>query len=416
MAESGLPGVDAARAAWLAAAARAGCATLLPAEIVAISDAVGRVTAERVCARWSVPADPVAAMDGIAVCSRDAAPDVADPRAPVVLPPGGFDLVDTGDLLPAGRDTVIMREHVRHRPDGTVEIPAAAAPGGHVRQVGEDVRAGALLLPAHHRLRPMDAALAASTGHTTLAVHRRPVVAIVPTGDEIRPIGSDLAAGEVLDTNSLLLAATLRETGCAVRPLPIQPDRPDRITAAVRDAARAADLVLILAGSSGGRDDHTAAVLRALGEVVVHGVAVKPGHPVALGILRGDRSVPVVGVPGYPVSTALTVELFVLPLLAGLQGRAPPRRPTLDARLGVDVAPSGVERYVLVTLREPERSAAPIAEPSHRGAGALSALVRADGLLHVAAGRQHHAGDPVTIGLLRDRDDPTLPGRSAVES
>lgn len=162
----------------------------------------------------------------------------------------------------------------------------------------------------------MDAALTARAGHIRLVVHTRPVVAIIPTGDEIRPIGTGLGRGEVLDTNSLLLGAVLREAGCDVRPLPIQPDQPQRIATAAHDTADAADLVLIIAGSSAGRDDHTADVLRTLGQVVVHGVAVKPGHPVVLGIHHGDRAVPIIGVPGYPVSVALTIDLFALPLLS----------------------------------------------------------------------------------------------------
>jgi putative molybdopterin biosynthesis protein len=407
MAEPGLLNVQAALAAWLAACTRAGCQMLLPTESVAVEDAVGRVTAEAVHSRWSVPADPVAAMDGIAVYARDAVPDPVDPRAPVILAPDQYDPIDTGDVVPAGRDTVVMREHIRHRPDGTVEIPAPAQ-GCHVRQIGEDFCAGELLLLAHHQLRPMDAALAASAGHVGLVVHTRPVVVIIPTGDEIRPIGTVLARGEVLDTNSLLLGAVLREAGCDVRPLPIQPDQPHRITTAAHDAADTADLVLIIAGSSAGRDDHTAAVLRTLGEVVVHGVAVKPGHPVVLGIHHGDRAVPVIGVPGYPVSAALTIDLFALPLLSRLQGRPPPQRPTLHACLAVDIAPANTDRYLLITLREPQppNGATPSAEPSHRGAGALSALARADGLLHLSPGEQHHVGDPITIQLLRGRDLP----------
>lgn len=408
MAEPALLDVESARAAWLAACTRAGCPLLLPAETVPIGAAAGRVTAQPVRARWSVPADPVAAMDGIAVRAHDARPNPADPHAPVILPPEHYDPIDTGDVLPAGRDTVVMREHIRRRPDGTAEIQAPTpTPGSHVRQVGEDFCAGELLIPAHRQLRPMDTALAASAGHTDLAVHTRPVVAIIPTGDEIRPIGTDPARGEVLDTNSLLLGAVLREAGCDVRPLPIQPDQPQRIAAAVRDAAHTADLVLVIAGSSAGRDDHTADVLRNLGELVVHGVAVKPGHPVVLGVHHGDRAVPIIGVPGYPVSAALTIDLFALPLVARLQGRPPPRRPAVDARLAVDIAAADLDRYLLIALREPARrhGGAPAAEPSHRGAGALSALARADGLLHLAAGERRRAGDPVRVELLRDRDE-----------
>ncbi|MDQ2883241.1 MAG: molybdopterin molybdotransferase MoeA [Actinomycetota bacterium] len=415
MAEERGPGVKAAQAAWLAACAQAGCATSLPAEQVAIAEAVGRVTARPVHARWSVPAHPVAAMDGIAVHALDVGPDAGHPYRPVVLPPDRFDLIDTGDPLPAGRDTVVMREHVQRRLDGAVEILTPTAAGRHVRAVGEDVRAGEPLLSAHHLLRPVDVATAASAGHIELTVHARPLVAVIPTGDEIRPIGADLARGEVLETNSLLLTGILHDAGCDVRTWAIQPDQPSRIATAARDAATEADLVLIIAGSSAGRGDHTAAVLRTLGEVIVHGVAVKPGHPVVLGVLHTERPVPVIGVPGYPISAAMTVDLFALPMLAGLHNRRPPRRPTITARVAVDLAPADVERYLLVTVREPDRpdDPVPIADPSHRGAGALSALMRADGLLLIAAGRQHRAGDPVAIELLRHPDPTRAPGRSS---
>lgn len=236
--------------------------------------------------------------------------------------------------------------------------------------------------------------------------HTRPVVAIIPTGDEIRPIGADLARGEVLDTNSLLLAATLAESGCEVRTLPIQPDLPERITATARSAAHVADLVLILAGSSVGRDDHTADVVRALGEVVVHGVAIRPGHPVVLGVLHGDSVTPVIGVPGYSVSAALTVDLFALPLLYQLQGRQPPRRPTVTARIAADIPPAAMDRYILLTLPEPNPPAGslPVAEPSPQGDGPLSALSRANGRLHVPAGEERRAGETVTMRVLRRED------------
>jgi putative molybdopterin biosynthesis protein len=220
-------------------------------------------------------------------------------------------------------------------------------------------------------------------------------VAIVPTGDEVRPLGAALAPGELLDTNSLMLAATLRELGCAVRVAPIQPDDPVRIAAAVGSSCRGgADLVLVLAGSSAGRDDHTAAVLRGLGAVVVQGVAVRPAHPVLLGVVHGEPAVPVVGVPGYPVSAALAVELFAVPLLADLQRRLPGRPRTVEARLPCAV-PSRpeVDEHVLVTLPG-DGTAVPLA----RGAGAQAALARADAVLRIDAGcAGFGAGDVVTV-------------------
>jgi putative molybdopterin biosynthesis protein len=382
------PTVAAARAAWRAARAAAGCAGAVDAEQVAVVDAVGRVTATAVHARWSLPAFACAAMDGIAVRAAETV------GAPVVLGPGQFDDIDTGDPLPDGRDAVVMREHLLRHADGAVALRTPALAGQHVRPVGEDLRAGEPLLPPGHRLRPEDLAAAAAGGWRMLAVRRRPVVAIVPTGDEVRPIGAELQRGEVLDTNSLMLAATLGNAGCVARVAPIAPDEPERIAAAVRAAAAGADLVAVLAGSSAGRDDHTARVVAALGSVVVHGVAVRPGHPVLLGMLTRPAPVPVIGVPGYPVSAALATELFALPMLAERQGLAAAAPPTCTVRLAADVASRpDVEEYVLVRL---DGNGAAV--PLRRGAGAGSALVRAEGLLRIPAGDTgYRAGDHVVV-------------------
>ncbi|MBW0116822.1 molybdopterin molybdotransferase MoeA [Pseudonocardia abyssalis] len=377
------PSAGAASALWRAAL---GGPSLLGTDPVPVQDAAGRVTAGPVLARLSAPAVPCSAMDGIAVTAADTASGS--------VAAGCFEVVDTGDPLPPGRDAVVMREHLRRRPDGTVTLPGPVPAGQHVRPVGESVRAGAELVAAGRVLRPADLAAAATGGHRTLDVRRRPVVTIVPTGDEVRPLGSDLAPGELLDTNSIMLAATLRTWGADVRVTAIQPDVPDRISDTVGTAARSCDLVLVLAGSSAGRDDHTAGVVRGLGAVVVHGVAMRPGHPVLLGVLQDGGSVPVVGVPGYPAAAALAVELFALPLLADLQGRCPERRPSVAARL-CSAVPSrpGVEEYVLVALPG-DGTAVPLA----RGAGSQTALSRADAVLRIDAGcAGHEDGETVVV-------------------
>jgi putative molybdopterin biosynthesis protein len=388
------PSVGVATAMWRAAL---GGPPALPSEPVPVEDAAGRVTAGPVCAVLSAPAVPCAAMDGIAVRSSRS----------TVLRPGTFDEIDTGDPLPPGRDAVVMREHLRRRPDGTVALRAPARAGQHVRQVGESVLAGEVLVPAGRVLRPADLAAAAAGGLRTLSVRRRPVVTVVPTGDEVRPLGPPLRPGELYDTNSIMLAATLRELGCHVRVTAIQPDDPALIAAAVRDAD--GDLVLVLAGSSAGRDDHTAQVIRSLGSVVVQGVAVRPAHPVILGVVDGT---PVIGVPGYPVSAALAVELFAVPLLADMQQRrSTPGRP-VTARLRVDVASRpDQEEYVLLAVAEDGS-----AQPLGRGAGAQSSLARADAVLRIDAGcAGHEAGAEVDVFLM---DGPgwaatTVRGRAA---
>ena len=292
---------------------------------------------------------------------------------------------------------MVMREHV-HYEGPAAEIMAAVAPYQHVRSIGEDVSAGELLLPEGHRLRPVDIAAAAAAGATEVVVHRRPRVAVIPTGDEIVPVGSDPVHGEILDTNSMMLVAQAREAGCEAWATAIEPDDVERIGAAICAAASEADLVIVVAGSSAGRDDYTARVIGDLGVLAVHGVAVRPGHPVVLGVVDAT---PVVGCPGYPVSAALTFEIFAAPLLARLEGVAPAQRATVSARLARKL-PSvvGMDDWVRVRLGSVRGEV--VASPLPRGAGVLTSLVRADGLLPVPAGVEgHHAGDRVSVELLR---------------
>lgn len=383
-----------ATAAWWAACRAAGCPERLDKERIGVQDAVGRVTAEPVWALRSSPAFDSAGMDGIAVRAADTVG--AAETTPVLL--AEFEVVDTGDPLPAGYDAVVMREHVHRTGDGKAEVAAAVPPYQHVRSIGEDISATELLLPEGHRLRPVDVAACAAAGAVELVVRRRPRVVVVPTGDEIRPIGTDTAPGEILDTNSLMLAAQAREIGCTAETTAIVPDDPELITAALRDAATRADLVILIAGSSAGRDDHTARVVAGAGTLAVHGVAVKPGHPVVLGTVG---TTPVLGAPGYPVSASLTFDIFAAPLLAALEGTAPRERPSATARLARKLASAvGTDDWVRVRLGRVGGEV--VATPLPRGAGVLTSLVRADGLLVVPAGVEgHHAGEQVRVELLR---------------
>ncbi|QJY48534.1 molybdopterin biosynthesis protein [Pseudonocardia broussonetiae] len=384
-----------ATAAWRAACAAAGCPERTGTEHVPVAGAVGRVLAEPVWAVRSSPAFDSAAMDGIAV--RAAETVGAADTTPVLL--ADFAVVDTGDPMPVGYDAVVMREHVHHTADGRAELRAAVPPYEHVRSIGEDISATELLLPAGHRMRPVDVAAAAAAGAVAPAVHRRPHVVVIPTGDEIRPVGTEPGPGEILDTNSIMLVAQAREAGCTAAATEIVPDDPERITAALRAAAAGADLVVLIAGSSAGRDDHTAGVVAGAGTLAVHGVAVRPGHPVVLGVVEGGT--PVLGAPGYPVSAALTFEIFALPLLAALEGAAPRERPSTTARLARKLASViGSDDWVRVRLGRVGGEV--VATPLPRGAGVLTSLVRADGLLVVPAGVEgHHAGERVRVELLR---------------
>jgi len=382
--------------AWRAACAAAGCPERVEVVRMGLHEAIGRVTAEPVWAVRSSPSFDASAMDGIAVRAADTVG--ASESTPTYVGPGDFVVLDTGDPLPEGFDAVVMREHVHLDGEGRAELRAAVPPYQHVRTIGEDVSATELLLPEGHRLRPVDVAAAAAAGATDVVVRRRPVVAVLPTGDEIRPVGTEPAPGVILDTNSLMLAGQAEAAGCEAWRSEILPDDPPKLVEALQDAASRSDFVIVIAGSSAGRDDHTAAIVAEAGTLAVHGVAVRPGHPVVLGAVDGT---PVLGAPGYPVSAALTFDIFAAPLLASLEGAAATEPPRARARVARKLAsPMGMDDWVRVRIGRVEGDL--VATPLPRGAGVLTSLVRADGLLVVPAGLEgHHAGENVDVVLLR---------------
>ncbi len=406
--------LDEALARFDRALHRAGLGGLLGSETIPLDEhALGRTLSAPLWARISSPHYHAAAMDGFAVCAADTVG--AQPGHPLVL--RRFQYVDTGDPLPGWADAVVPIENVepldaqgaiapQPRQPEAIRIRAALAPWSHVRPLGEDIVAGELLLPAGHTLRPFDLGAIAGAGHAAVAVARQPRVAILPTGSELKPIGAPLAVGDIIEYNSLVMAAQVREAGALPTRYPITPDNFAQLVERVCEAARHHDLVLLNAGSSAGAEDFSARVVRALGELLVHGVAVRPGHPVILGMLQvEDRAVPIVGVPGYPVSAALTVEIFVLPLLARWQGRPMPSRATLKAQLTRKVtSPPGDDDYMRVVVGQVgDRT---LATPLSRGAGVITSLVRADGLAVLPRGVQGaDAGETVTVHLLRPADD-----------
>jgi molybdopterin molybdotransferase/putative molybdopterin biosynthesis protein len=416
-ASSAQPRPARAYAHWLDSLTRAGWSAGRTAEQVPVADALGRVTAGPVVARWPSPRSDCSAMDGIAVRAARLTAAGGVVGNVVRLPAGTFQWIDTGDPMPADADTVVMREWVLPLEDGSVTITPAVPPGKNVRLVGEDFAAGEVLVPAGRRLRPGDLAAAAAGGHASVPVARQPTVAIIPTGDEIRPVGSTARPGEILDTNSLMLAARCRQLGAAPLVSAIQPDDPDALAAEIRRCAHEAELVLVIAGSSRGRGDHTAAVLAQVGGVAVTGVAVRPGHPALLGHAKHPGHIarsaaispagiaPVIGLPGYPLATTVIFELFAAPLLAALLGVRQPGGPARLAALDRDwSSPPGIEDWVLVTLAP---SAAlgplPVATPTRRGAGSISQLARADAWWPIPADRTAvAAGTPIEVRPIPD--------------
>jgi putative molybdopterin biosynthesis protein len=338
--------------------------------------------------------------------------------------------VDTGDPLPDWANAVIPIENVESLDDKnnltsdlrhptSIRIRAAVAPWTHVRPLGEDIVATQLVLPAGHTLRPADLGAVAASGHTDLKVARPPRVAILPTGTELVPIGSALKRGDILEYNSLVMAAQVKAMGGIPTRFPITPDDFDSICARVQEAARDHDLILLNAGSSAGAEDFSAKVVEKLGTLLVHGVAVRPGHPVILGLVNRQSEIenrnselpitnyqlPILGVPGYPVSAALTVDIFAEPILARWQGRRPLELPEMEASLTRKVtSPAGDDDFIRIVLgRVGEKI---LAAPLARGAGVITSLVRADGFLVLPRGVQGaEAGQQVRVRLVRSQSE-----------
>jgi putative molybdopterin biosynthesis protein len=382
---------------------------------------VGRVLAEPVWARLSSPHYHAAAMDGFAVKALNTAG--ALPSAPVRLScsRSGEDIqavyIDTGDPLPSWANAVIPIENVEPidesshpsanpRKPSAIRVRASVTPWSHVRPMGEDMVATQLVLPAGQTMRPVDLGAVAASGHSQVTVARRPRVAILPTGTELVPLGQPVQPGDIIEFNSMVLAAQINAWGGQASRMPISPDDFETLSQQVLQAAREHDLVLVNAGSSAGSEDYTARIVESQGVLLVHGVAVRPGHPVILGLIKVEqegmtKQVPVIGVPGYPVSAALTGEIFVEPLISQWLGRRPAEPVEIQAILTRKVtSPAGDDDYLRVTAgRVGDRL---LAAPLSRGAGVISSLVRADGIVILPRGTQGlPAGASVTVRLYR---------------
>lgn len=444
--------LDDARTVLLAAAP-----PLATGELVAVEGALGRVTAQAVFARESVPHYHGAAMDGIALRAADTAG--ASDASPVVLEHGTpattarpFSRVDTGNALPAWADAVVMIERVYDGPGhpatpaspggavgdagaladeccapdeaansadaaaralagasaGVVHVRAPASPWQHVRLVGEDVVAGELLLARGHEIRPYDVGALLAAGIVEVAVRPRPVVAILPTGDELIEPGAPRRPGRIVEFNSRMIAAFVREWGGEPWRLAPVGDNLEAVRSRIALAARDADVVCVIAGSSAGEHDFTAGALASLGEVLVRGIAVMPGKPAIVAALgAGDeagappRARVALGIPGYPVSAAVICRELLAPLLAHLSGTAPFAPSSLRAVTpGPLLSRPGQEELLRVNVGEV--GGRMIAMPLARGAGAITSMVRADGIVRLGPGVELvEAGSEVEVELLR---------------
>ena len=364
-------------------------------EMVPVQEACGRVTAEAVYAHGCAPHYAASAMDGIAVHATDTFG--ATDTTPVSIGPDRFAVVDTGDEVPAGYDAVVMVEEIVPQADGSVTIHGAAAPWQHIRQIGEDVCAGEMILPGYTAVSPAAIGAMIAGGVLTVPVIRRPVIGIIPTGDEILSPCADPQPGQILEFNGSIFSAMVRQWGAEPRLYPIVPDIFDQIQTALARAVDECDMVLLNAGSSAGREDYSAAAIGALGQVFCHGLAMRPGKPAILGAV-GTK--PVLGVPGYPVSGILVIEELLRPLVDLWFHQAPAPVPTAVATLTRPVV-SGLKYEEFVRVRMGCVGDRLMASPLNRGAGVVSSFMKADGILRIPQDQEgYEAGTEVEVRLL----------------
>ena len=387
----------------------------LPGEIIHVKDSLGRITAEAIIAKISSPFYHSSAMDGYAVRFVDTfGASETSPKRLRIEKQAVY--VDTGDPMPDGFNAVIMIEDVNivrakskaqsakseKDESGYIEIISPATPWQNVRVIGEDIVATELILPENHRIRPVDTGAMLAAGYTEVAVRRKPKVVIIPTGTEIVEPGTELKKGDIIEFNSRILGGLVSEWGGNAVRFRIVPDRFDEIKKAILDALGMGDMVVVNAGASAGSEDFTARAVKELGDVLLHGVNIKPGKPVILGWVRGK---PVLGIPGYPVSAFITFHLFAKPLIYKWQGLEVEKPEMIRAKISRQVASAlGQEEFLRVKIGKVGNNL--IATPISRGAGVLMSLVRADGFVRIPAMSEGiGSGTEVDVELIRSRSD-----------
>lgn len=364
---------------------------------VSVIEALGRITYEAIYAKISSPNYNASAMDGIAVISKNT--DEATEVNPLTLELNKeFIYVNTGNQISHPYDAVIMIEDVIQLEENKVQILNSTYPWQHIRQIGEDIVATEMIIPSKHRIRPMDLGALISGGIENINVYRRPMVGILPTGSEIVENVTDIKDGKIIDSNSRVFEGLVKELGAIPNRYAPQEDDYGQLKDSILKGVDENDILLINAGSSAGTKDYTVKLIRELGEVVVHGVALKPGKPTILGMIKGK---PVIGIPGYPVSAFMVFETFVRPLIQKFIGIEESPNDIIEAKLSRRVV-SSLKNKDLVRVNLGFVNNNLVATPLSGGAGVSMSLVKADGIAIIPKNVEGmEAGQLIDVELLK---------------
>ncbi len=357
----------------------------------------GRILSKAVYAKICSPHYNASAMDGIAVKAKNTY--TASENTPVILTEDMYTVVDTGDPLPENCDSVIMVEDLTEVENKSVKIFSAVHPWQNVRQVGEDICMGDMIAPSYTKITPSLCGAFLAGGVTKVKVIKKPLVGIIPTGDEIVPPTENPEKGDVIEFNSTIFSSMVKEWGGESKIYPIVKDKKELLTSAVKKGAEECDILLVLAGSSAGRDDYTSEIISSLGSVAVHGIAIKPGKPAVLGKIDNT---PVIGLPGYPVSAIVVMREIVRELVETYCGFKSTEKRTVKAILGKRIVSSlKYKEFVRVTLGKVGEEF--VAVPLPRGAGVVTSFTKADGILTVPQNSEGiEEGEEVEIELLKN--------------
>lgn len=364
-------------------------------------DALGRVTTSALFAKISSPHYNSSAMDGISLNSK--LTHGASEKNHIELIEGkDYIIVDTGDPIPKQHDCVIMVEDLIKTGEGKVSIYKSGAAWQNIRPIGEDIVEQQLIIPSGHKIRPMDIGAIIAGGINKIEVYKRPKVGIIATGTEIVEAGSKLKLGDIIDFNSHTFAAQVTEWGGIPKRYGIVKDVYEDIKKIIMMAMEECDIVLINAGSSAGREDFTDSIIREVGEVYVHGIAIKPGKPAILGSINHK---PIIGIPGYPVSAYFIMENIVKRIVSSYQGTEAIASRTVKAVLSRKIM-SSLKHLEFVRIKLGYVEDKLIATPLSRGAGATISLVRADGVFEIPQNVEGiEAGSIVDIKLIKEEDE-----------